>query len=267
MILQQTYSFLKAESGINLNELLIRRVVFGLRLTAVQLSDGTCGIASTLDDENSHPAKKDRDFGDFSPSKYSGKSVVELFETEKQSSLIDTLKIAVLNAISSGMTKATAFKIIKDKDPIDLLELNSSKKITLVGAFNSYIEKISETNSILRVLELDENALPEKFKQFYVAAEMYPIVIPDSDIVIITGLTLVNGTLDGLLDAVNPGTQVVVTGPSANIVPEVLFRNKVNIIGATRVYDSEMLFKCVAEAAAGYHLFKYCAEKICIVND
>jgi uncharacterized protein len=266
MILQQTYSFLNSESGINLNELLIQKVIFGLRLTAVQLSDSSCGMASTFDDEFSPLTKKDRDFGDYSPSKYSGKSVAELFATEKKSGLIDTLKIAVLNAISSRLLETSNYKVISEKDPIDLIDLNSKKKITLVGAFNSYIEKISATNSILRVLELDENALAEQHKKFYVAAEKYPIVIPDSDIVIITGLTLVNNTLDGLLETVKPETQVVVTGPSANIVPEVLFRNKVNIIGATRVYDSEMLFKCVAEAAAGYHLFKYCAEKICILN-
>jgi uncharacterized protein len=267
MILQQTYSFIQSEREFNLNGLLIHKVVFGLRLTAVQLSDGSCGTASTVDEENPHTNKKDRDFGDFSPSKYSGRSVVELFATEKKSGLIDTLKIAVLNAISSRMIETAGYRIIKDKDPVDLIDINSGKKITIVGAFNSYIEKISATNSILRVLELDENALPEQHKKYYVAAERYPEIIPDSEIVIITGLTLVNNTIDGLLETVKPGTMVIVTGPSANIIPDVLFRNKVNIIGATRVYNSEMLFKLVSEAAAGYHLFKYCAEKICILNE
>ena len=69
----------------------IQKVVFGLRLTAVQLSDGSCGTASTVDEENPHTNKKDRDFGGFSPSKYSGRSVAELFSTEKKSGLIDTV--------------------------------------------------------------------------------------------------------------------------------------------------------------------------------
>ncbi len=267
MILQQTYNYIASNPEVKIDELIIDKVCFGLRLTAVLLSDGSCGMASTSDDENVRPDKKDRDYGDFSPAKYSGKTVAHLFGTDKKSGLIDTLKIAVLNAISTRLIEKSKFKIIEDKDPIDLIDLNQGKKITIVGAFRSYIEKISHTNSILRVLELDEEALTEKYKKYYVPASHYTHVIPDSDIVIITGLTLVNNTLDGLLEVVKPGTQIIVTGPSANIIPDVLFQNKVNIIGATKVYDSDMLFKLVSEAASAYHLFNYCAKKICIIND
>jgi uncharacterized protein (DUF4213/DUF364 family) len=265
MVLQQTIDYLN--SRIDLNSLFITKVLFGLRLTAVQLSDGSYGIASTIDDSNPFPCKKGRDFGDFSPSKYSGQRVSDLFVTEKSSGLIETLKIAVLNAISSNLREKSAHNIIEDKDPIDLIDLNSEKKVTIVGAFKSYIELIESSNSYLRVLELQEDAFSEQHKKYYVPAEKYPEIIPDSDIVVITGLTLVNNTIDGLLEAVKQGTTVVVTGPSANIVPEILFRNKVNIIGATRLTDVDLLFKLVSESAAAYHIFKYCAKKICILNE
>ncbi|HNQ69276.1 MAG TPA: DUF364 domain-containing protein [Bacteroidales bacterium] len=254
------------KSKRDLDSLYITKVLFGLRLTAVQLSDGSCGMASTIDDSNPYPCKKGRDFGDFSPSKYSGQRVSDLFVTEKSSGLIESLKIAVLNAISSNLREKEAYNIIEDKDPIDLIDLNSEKKITIVGAFKSYIELIENTNSYLRVLELDRNAFMEKHVKYYVPAEKYPEIIPDSDIVIITGLTLVNNTIDKLLEFVKQGATVVVTGPSANIVPEILFQNKVNIIGATIITDYEMLFKLVSEAGAAYHTFKYCAKKICIIN-
>lgn len=255
------------ELDLDLKNLLIRRIVFGLRLTAVELSDGSVGTSSTIDDGGKIPEKKDRDFDEFSPSKFVGKSVADLFGTEKSSGLIDTAKIAVLNAISSKSLKDSGYRIINDTDPIDLLEFPSGAKVTLVGAFRSYINLLAVKDVKLRVLELDENALKGEDKKFYVPAEKYFEVIPDSDIVIITGLSLVNNTIDGLLNAVKPGTKLVITGPSAGILPQILFRKGVNIIGATEIIDSEILFTLVSEAAAGYHLFKYCARKICILND
>jgi uncharacterized protein (DUF4213/DUF364 family) len=266
MIRNEILKYLE-ELDLDLRNLLIRRIVFGLRLTAVELSDGSVGTSSTIDDVGRVPAKKDRDFDEFSPSKFVGKSVADLFGTEKNIGLIYTAKIAVLNAISSKSLRDSGYRIIYDADPIDLLEFSHGDKVTLVGAFKSYINLLTGKNVKLRVLELDEEALIGDDKKYYVPAEKYSEVIPDSDIVIITGLSLVNNTIDGLLDAVKAGTKLVITGPSAGILPQILFKKGVNIIGATEVLDSEMLFTLVSEAAAGYHLFKYCARKICILND
>jgi uncharacterized protein len=116
-------------------------------------------------------------------------------------------------------------------------------------------------------LELNENALSSDQKQFFVPANMYAEILPASDIIIITGLTLVNNTIDDLLSSVSSEAQVIVTGPSSSIIPDILFENKVNIIGATRITDYDLLLSIAGEAGAGFHLFKYCAKKICIVND
>jgi len=224
-------------------------------------------VASTMAGHNCPPDKKDRDFGEFSPSKIAGRRVADLFETEKSSGIIDTLRIASLNAISSRMIAEGHYNILENADPIDLIDLDGKKNITLVGAFKSYIAKIAATGNHLSVLELDEDALTGEQKQYYVPAREYGKVLPGSDIVIITGLTLVNNTIDGLLSAIAPGTLVIVTGPSSSLIPDVLFSHRVNIIGATQVTDPGMLFTVAGEAGAGYHLFRYCAKKICIINE
>ena len=115
-------------------------------------------------------------------------------------------------------------------------------------------------------MELNEDAFNEEDKKYYVPAIDYPEILPVSDIVIITGLTLVNGTFDGLLKTIKPETQIIVTGPSSSFIPEVLFANNVKILGAVKITNPELMFKVVSEAGAGYHMFEYCAEKICIVN-
>jgi uncharacterized protein (DUF4213/DUF364 family) len=266
MIIEQTYSLLKQLYGDKLNKLVVADVRIGLYLTAVRLSDASVGTSATLDNEHPFCAKSDRDFGDFTPLKIRGKKVMDILDTQKKSGTISSLKTAVLSATSSKIISSGKYKIIDNYDPIQLLDLNSVKRIAIVGAFQSYIRKVSQTGNRLSVLELNENALAPEQKKYYVPAGEYKKILPESDIVIITGQTLVNRTIDDLLSVIAEGTQVVVTGPSSNIIPDILFKNKVSIIGAVRITDPEVLFDVVSEGGTGYHLFEYCARKICILK-
>ncbi len=267
MIIEETYDLLRTMGSDRLPGLTISKLVIGARLTAVRLSDGSHGVASTLPHPPGHASGRERDFGEFSPARITGSSVVSLFETPRRTALTDTLKVAVLNAISSTILENGAYNIIPDKDPIELIDLQSARRITVVGAFQSYIRRIAAAGSHLRVLELNPHALTADQMGFYVPAGEYASLLPSSDVVIITGMTLVNNTIEGLLEAVTPGAEVIVTGPSGSIIPDVLFRNKVTIIGATRITRPGMLFRVVSEGGSGYHLFRYCARKICVMKE
>ena len=267
MIIEQTFNLLKDKYGIRLDKLTISDVRIGLFLTALRLSDNSIGTSATVTDDNPVCAKINRDFGDFTPLKIRGQKVIDILKTRKESGMVLSLKIAVLNAISSNVVSSGNYRIIDNCDPIQFIDLDSQKTITMVGAFQSYMRKIAGTNNKLYVLELNENALAPDQKKFYVPASEYEKILPDSDVVIITGQTLVNRTIDDLLSAISPGTQVIVTGPSGNILPDILFANKVSIIGAIRITDPEILFDIVSEGGTGYHLFEYCARKICILKD
>jgi uncharacterized protein (DUF4213/DUF364 family) len=266
MIIEQTYNILKYKYGDEFPKLTIKDVRIGFYLTAVRLSDNSIGTSATIPDNHLPCSKKNRDFGDFSPLKISGKKVSDILETGKESGLVQSLKTAVLNAMSSRFIVSGGYKIIDDCDPIQLIDPGSGKTITIVGAFQSYIRKISPTDNTLYVLEYNENALTEDQKKHYIPASGFKEVLAVSDIVIITGQTLVNNTIDGLLESVSGNAQVVVTGPSSNLVPDVLFENKVSIIGSSRITKPELLFDLVGEGGTGYHLYEYCARKICIVK-
>ncbi|MGB8491965.1 MAG: DUF364 domain-containing protein [Bacteroidales bacterium] len=266
MIIEKTYSLLKSKYRKEFAELTISDVKIGIYLTAVRLSDNSTGISATLTHDNPFCAKANRDFGEFTPLKIRGQKISDILETQKESGILSSLKTAVLSAVSSGIISSGNYKIIENCDPIQLLDLKPLKIITIVGAFQSYIRKIAETNNKLFVLELNENALATEQKKFYIPAGGYRKIIPTSDIVIITGQTIVNRTIDDLLSVISPGTQVIVTGPSSSILPDVLFENKVTIIGTFRITDPEILFDIVSEGGTGYHLYKYCAQKICILK-
>jgi len=267
MIIEKTYDLLKTRYKDRIEKLMFSDIRIGVFMTAVRLSDNSCGTSSTLVDDSLHCVKSKRDYGDFSPLNIKGKKVCDLFETKKESKILLTLKIAVLNAISSGIISTGNYKIVENCDPVDLLDLNNEKTITIVGAFHSYIKKIAETRNKLYILELNENALTDEEKKYFVPANDYARAFNESDIIIITGLTLVNKTIDNLLTAIPDKTLAIVTGPSSSIIPDVLFANKVNIIGSTRIIKPDVLFDLVSEAGGGYHLFDYCAQKICILRD
>lgn len=267
MIIKETINLLKTRYKDRIEDLRISDVRAGIYLTAVLLSDGSCGVATTMANSHHECSKDRRDFGDFTPLKIRGQKVADLFDSEKESGLIMTLKIAVLNALSSAIIKEPDYRILTDTDPIDLIPSGPGLKITLVGAFHSYIKRIAESGSELKVLELDEKALANGQEQYYIPAKEYQKVIPESDIIIITGMTLVNNTIDGLLSSVPGNATVIVTGPSGSIFPDIFFKYNVKIVGATRVTRPDLLFEIVGEWGAGYHLFRYCAEKICVLKN
>ena len=267
MIPGETYNILKARYSDRIKNLTIEEIRIGLHLCAAGLSDGSVGVSATFEDNHPFCARSKRDFGDFTPLNFRGQRVEDLFRSEKENNILCSVRLAVLNAISSEIISSGLYKVIEDCDPLELVSVTSDRTVTIVGAFHSYVRKLSETGCRLHVLELNENALPEEFRKFYVPAGGYEDVVCQSDLVIITGQTLANGTIEGLLGAVVPGSTVIVAGPSGSILPDVLFSNGVNIIGATRITGKDVLFDLVSEGASGYHLIKYCAKKICILRN
>lgn len=266
MIIEQTYKLLKTKYSEIIDNLVIEDVRVGSFVTAVKLSDGSVGTASTLEEQNPFCSKDNRDFGSFTPLKIKGRKVTDLFSSEKETALVSSLKTASVNAISSGLIRNGNYKVIENCDPVRLIDFQPGHTVTIVGAFQSYINRISSCGCRLFVLELDETALHDDQKRYFVPAADFRKVIPLSDVVIITGQTLVNKTIDELLSAVSEGTQVIVTGPSSSLIPDVLFENKVSIIGAIRIDDPDMALEIVSQAGLAYHLFEYCATKICVVR-
>jgi uncharacterized protein len=266
-IIEQTYDLVKSRYSDQIKNLTISDLRIGIYLTVVRLSDNSYGASATIVDNQPFCTKSNRNFGDFTPLKFRGQKVTDILETTGQTAILSSVRIAVLNAISSKLILCGNYKVIEECDPIQLLDLASEKTITIVGAFYSYIRKISDTGNKLFVLEMNEDALASEYKKFFVPAKDYMSILPASDIVIITGQTLVNQTIDDLLKTISPGTQVIVTGPSSSILPDILFANKVGIIGSVRITKPDILFDIVSEGGSGFHLFEYCAKKICILND
>lgn len=268
MILNETFELLKTKYADQFKTTTIARVHIGIMFTAVQLSSGYCGVASTdLAMVASCTKSRKKDFGEFSPGKISGQKLMDLFSFNEGAKILDVVKLAAINAVSAELIEKLNYKIIADTDPIDLIDLNSNKTVCIVGAFHTYMKNIAETSAKLIVLELNEDAIPDEYKKYYVPAAKAATVFPDSDVIVITGSTLVNNTLDEMLNIIPPNKKVIIVGPTASLIPDVLFKKGINIIGSTRILDADKVFHIISEGGAGYHLFKNGAQKICLLNE
>ncbi len=268
MIIDETFKLIQASYGQKLNNISIERLVAGIYLSAVKLSNGYSGLASNdLNTLDCCSHNRNRGFGDFTPGNFKGHKVTDLLNLTDQSSFIKTLQLAAMNALSAELLTESKCRIFENLDPIDLIDLTEKKQICVVGAFLSYIKKIAESDSILRIIELNENAVPDEYRRYFVPSEFAGDAVIHADVVIITGSSLANHTLDSLLGIIPAKVQVLVVGPTSSLLPDVLFAHGVDIIGATRITDINKMLELVGEGASGFHLFKSCASKICIVNE
>ncbi len=266
-MINKTFGLLKSKYGVPVEEIQIEDVRIGVFETVIKLTGGLYGIASTLISVNSYLYRDKREMHPFAPGKITGQYIIDLFKLENETEITKSLKIAVLNALSSKIILNSEYKWIENTDPFDLLDLSGERTITIVGAFKTYIEKVVSGKHRLSILEFDKQAIAEPYQKFFVPSEMAHTVLPNSDIVIITGSTIVNGTLEGLLSFVPEKSKVVLTGPSCSFVPDVLFDNKINILGSTILEKPGEAMQLVGEAGMAFHLFKTCARKICILNE
>jgi len=73
-------------------------------------------------------------------------------------------------------------------------------------------------------------------------------LIPQADVVAITGTALTNHTMDHLLDLCDPKAYVVVLGDTSPLSP-VLFDYGVDAVSGTRVDDPGLAMRCVSQGA------------------
>lgn len=117
------------------------------------------------------------------------------------------------------------------------------KTVTCIGRFPFY-ERLAEAAARSYLLEINPQAgeLPP-----FAAEE----VIPESDLVIITGTALINKTLERLLELSRTGIAIVL-GPSTPM-SDVLFDFGASVIAGVRVVDQEQLFRSVAQGVKFYN--------------
>ncbi len=114
----------------------------------------------------------------------------------------------------------------------------AGRRVALVGHF-PFVPRLKERVGALWVLERQprEEDLP---------VEAAPDVIPQADVLALSGTTLINHTFEGLVALRRPGALVVVLGPSTPLSP-VLFAYGVDVISGAIVENVDAVVRVVRQ--------------------
>ncbi|MFN2145910.1 MAG: Rossmann-like domain-containing protein [Anaerolineales bacterium] len=130
--------------------------------------------------------------------------------------------MAAINALlpqePDQWTDANAGDLIADK--------GKGKRVALVGHF-PFVDNLRQRVGQLDILEL-------RPRDGDIPASFAPEVIPQADVVAITSMAFVNGTMEGLLELCQPHSFVIVLGPSTPLSP-LLFSAGVDMLGGSIV--------------------------------
>lgn len=212
----------------------VRQVLVGAFWTAVVLEGDPprCGLASTLHAESHDEGPPVRQPGRLC--EHSGRELAEWLHSPR-----------ILEA-SIGMAAFNALLDVDESACVDLnaealiLERGAGKRVAIVGHF-PFVERVRRAAGTCWVLELH----PQPGD---LSADRAREVLPQADVVALTGTSLLNHTFDDLIALCRPEAFVVLLGASAPLSP-VLLERGLDAVSGTRVVDIPAVLRSVGEGA------------------
>lgn len=177
--------------------------------------------------------------------------------------------IATINALSAILLEDDhcPYKPSVFGNALDLIQITGEDTVVMVGAFPPFIKRIQEITKKLFVIEKNPRAAGKGDSVEIEPEARLQEIIPTGTVLIITGVTLVNHTLEPILRLARNARDIVVVGPTASVYPEPLFKRGVTVLGGVRVTNATKMIHLIGEAGSGYDFFEQCAEKIIIRNE
>lgn len=266
-LLRETIDLLEKELGQDLQRMRVEGLVVGVFFTGVKLTGKFAGMARTPIEELPEAV--------CCPGSATRMPHAGMLRQERVSDLmqwaLDTnvlkaaIGVATLNAVSRCLWEKRGFsdcRAVEGKDAFELLDFTRARRVALVGAFSPYIRQIERMGLDLTVLEKNPQALREEAAKYFYPSEEAPKILPHADVVILTGSTIVNHTIDDLLSLVRKSSQVAVVGPTASMVPQPFFKRGVSVLGGIRITDPDNTLRVLAEGGSGYHIDGKYGEKV-----
>ena len=189
-----------------------------------------CGLASTFHEE--HPYHRAvRDVGSLRQ-----KSALELAQYAQSDNILEaSIGLAAINSLidvdEAKCTEENAFDILARK--------GKDRNIAVIGHF-PWVSKLRDVAKELWVIgqRPQEGALP---------AQTAKDLLPQADVVGITGTSFINHTVEKLLD-LSKSSFIVLIGPTSPLSP-VLFDYGVDVIARIKVAEPEKTIHSISEGA------------------
>ncbi|WP_342771819.1 DUF364 domain-containing protein [Methanoculleus sp. UBA300] len=265
-ILEETLEEIQTILGSDFDSITVERVVIGIFFTGVKLSDGSGGLCFTPIKEIPEAVCCPSSARAMPyPGRFTGRSAGEfLRDLPRAPPLKKAVGIAILNALSESCWKRRPEReYIREsgRDVLDTVPLPEDGYVVVVGALVPIIRRLKARGKPFGILELDLRTLKPDELPYAVPQDKADAETRRADMLVITGTTLINNTLEPLLSLARPGASIVVVGPTASMLPDAFFRRGVTILGGDSVTSPNDLLDMIAEGGSGYHFFGKSAEK------
>ena len=212
----------------------VRQVLVGAFWTAVVLDTDPprCGLASTLRPATHPSGPPVPDAGHLL--EHSGRELAALLRSS--STLEASIGMAAFNALlevdEAACSEVNAEQVI--------LERGAGRRVAIVGHF-PFVERVRRAAGECWVVELHPHPGD-------IPAERAAEVLPQADVVALTGTSLINHTFEELIGLCRSDAFVILLGGSAPLSP-VPFDHRVDAVAGTLVVDVPAALRAVSQGA------------------
>jgi uncharacterized protein len=270
-ILRETIGAIVEILGPELDGLTVERAVIGLFFTGVKLSNGIAGACATpiktIPEAVCCPTSA---MAMPFPGKLRGRPAFDLAqEALSGHGIRRAVGIAAMNALADTCWRRRPHPETELRfgvDAFDATEMGPRDNVVVVGAFVPFLRELKRRRQPFLVLEQDPATLKPEELPFFRPADQAPAVVPEADVLLITGTTLVNDTLEELLRLAKPAARVTMVGPTVSLLPDPLLRRGVDILGTVCIAAPDEFLDKLAEGGSGYHFLGRSAQKVALIR-
>jgi uncharacterized protein len=223
----------------------VKEVRIGLGYTAVQLESGRSGVAFTFRQDLPGGCSV---FHGLRP--LAGRKAGDLLPLLDSDEKIEAaVGLATVNALSNYQPCGA-----QEGDILKFLNLTPEDTVGMVGNFAPLVPELKKRVKYLHIFEQWD--LPGILSE-----EAALDWLPRCHVALITSTTLINNTLDALLDVSRSCREVVLLGASTPFLPEVFQDTPVTLLSGIEILDGEGILRIVSEGG-GMQFFQKKVKKI-----
>lgn len=195
----------------------IKKLVFGKRHIGVLLNNNQLGTCATLG--NVLLAKKE-----------------DLLQPDFDNLSHRALLIAYYNACYNYN-----YKLIGKSDITDILDFSHYKKVVMIGYFRTLVVKLDALNIPLYVFDLED--IEERLTDM----KLQGTYLTQAEAVIVTATTLLNNTLDRIVEQTNKNCDIFLLGPTSIMNSHFFKLRNLKYIFGSVFTESEKVLEIIAK--------------------
>ena len=205
-----------------------RHTEFGI----VTLRDGSAGLYyAWLGDSQKGMGSR------YEPDEFKNRNPAELARYCARDDEADcSLGLAAINAISRHVFRKAGFTPGDAPDSMGILDIAASDHVGMVGYFPSLVKRLRNNGTRLTVIE-KKPQFHKRQDNFLVSADMQ--TLDGCNKVMITASTLLNNSIDEVLEYSHGAQKKVMIGPTAGFFPDPLFARGISAIGGSEIRSAE----------------------------